>query len=533
MTPTFIEQADILDLIDESIVMVGLDGRILYWNRASEQLYGWPRQQALGRVLHELLDLPEQDHSALQAALSQHGRWQGERRRYTSSGDILVIDVRLSVNHDHNGEPRHIVEVGRDVTERNRFQQTLQHSEYRYRNLFNAMAASFWELDFTAVGHMLKQLKVQGVTNLPRYLNEHPDVVRNMMRATRVIDVNERGVQQFGRGNKTELLQSVEPFWPESSTAIFAASVLAAVSGQRSYLAETRLRTLGGEELNVLFTASFPPESVARGELLIGVIDITERTRAQQQLLKVQADFAHAARVSILGELTASIAHEVNQPLAAITTNGEAGLRWLNRPEPDVNEVRQLTQRIVADARRAADIINRIRSLALRKEPERHALRVTTVIDDALMFLRHELQSHQVEVQLHALADAPLIHADRTQLQQVLVNLLVNAVQAMHQATVRAPCLKVSCTAAAERITISVEDNGPGIDPSMMDKMFDSFTSTKADGMGLGLAICRNIIESHGGNISVNNSHALGGAQFQIILPTQTENPSSVPAAPS
>lgn len=397
-------------------------------------------------------------------------------------------------------------------------EDALRESEYRYRNLFQAMAASFWELDFTPVGGMLRELRTQGVKDYASYFAEHPEFVRAMMRATRVIDVNDQTVALFGRGDKAEMLRPLDDYWPEESNHVYAASVLAAVTGKASYATECKLRKLSGETFDAVFTACFATEAVAAGKLLIGVIDISERVRAQAMLAQVQAEFAHAARVSILGELTASIAHEINQPLAAIATNASAGLRWLDRPEPDVVEVRTLTQRIIADAQRAADIISRVRAMAGHRAPEPAPLAINGVIEEAMQFLAHELQSQSVTLTLTLARGLPLVLADRTQLQQVIVNLAVNAVQAMAQKDMtRRLTLRTVLDDAA--IRVSVEDNGPGVDAAHHPRIFDSFFTTKSNGMGMGLPICRSIIETSGGAISVRNLES-GGAAFSFTLPT-------------
>lgn len=395
-------------------------------------------------------------------------------------------------------------------------EQKLAESEYRYRNLFQAMAASFWELDFTSVGAMVRDLRARGVKDYGAYFAEHPDFVRKMMAATRVIDVNDQTVALFGRGDKAELLCPLDVYWPESSNHVYAASVVAAVTGKASYATECRLRTFDGREFDALFTACFAPESVAAGKLLIGVIDISERVRAQEMVERLQAEFAHAARVSMLGELTASIAHEVNQPLAAISASAAAGQRWLDRPKPDLGEVRDVITRVAADARRAADIIARVRDMAAHRTPERTAVSVNGVIEEACAFLRHELQSHGVTLKLDLGRDLPAVMGDRTQLQQVIVNLAVNAMQAMANVDRRNVTIRSIADDAA--VTIAVEDTGPGIAADVAPRLFESFFTTKQSGMGMGLPISRSIVEAHGGAIEARNRDG-GGASFVVTLP--------------
>lgn len=396
-------------------------------------------------------------------------------------------------------------------------EEALRESEYRYRNLFQAMAASFWELDFSGVGAMLRQARADGVKDYAAHFAAHPDFVRAMMRATHVIDVNDQTVALFGGGEKAALLRSLDAFWPDASNHVYATSVIAAISGQPSYAAECKLRSLDGRQFDALFTACFAPEAVANGKLMIGVIDISERVRAQEMLHRVQAEFAHAARVSMLGELTASIAHEINQPLAAIATNAAAGLRWLDRPEPDIAEVRALAHRIVADAERTADIIVRIRDMAGHRAPQRTALSINGVVEEACVFLRHELQAQHVTLTLALAPDLPAIMGDRTQLQQVVVNLAVNAMQAMVPGS-GPRRIRIESTRDGDRLKVAVEDSGPGVADDHAHRLFDSFFTTKDSGMGMGLPICRSILEAHGGVIKLSNRPE-GGASFEFALP--------------
>lgn len=510
----------ILDLIHESVVMTDLAGRVTFWNSAASRLYGWGRTEVIGRDIRTVTGNDDLSPLIEDAACQAAGAWEGEVQRRTASGSEILVEVRQALRRDESGAPVAVVETSRDVTARRADEVRLRYSEHRYRNLFQAMAAAFWEIDFSGVDDVLRRVHRAGVKDFAGHFAAHPDDVREMMRAARVIDVNDQTVRLFGGGSdKQALLRDLEPFWAEGCEHVFTDGILAGMAGRPNYSTETRLRALDGREFDALFTASFPPDTMGKGTLVIGVIDISERKRAERELQKAQSDFAHAARVSMLGELTASIAHEINQPLAAIATNGEAGLRWLNRDVPDLGEVQQITTRIVADARRAADIILRIRALASNHAPEQSMTRINAVIRDSVKVLRHEIDANRVALTLDLADDLPDVMADRVQLQQVIVNLAINAIHAMaDQAGPRRLAFKTGLD--GDTLVASVEDNGSGIGTHDPARLFDSFFTTKAGGMGIGLAVCRSIVEAHGGWITAEN-RAGGGARLAFTLPVR------------
>lgn len=277
--------------------------------------------------------------------------------------------------------------------------------------------------------------------------------------------------------------------------------------------------TLDGRIVDVLFTTARVGLATDPDTSLVGVLDISGRIEAERQLQQVQSEFAHAARLSVLGELTASIAHEINQPLAAIANSGGAGLRWINRAKPDLEEVRESLTSMVQDARRASDVIARIRATANGKPPERSSLELDEVIKEALQFLKHEIQARSAVVAHEKAPERLMILGDRTQVHQVVVNLAINALQAAHPQS-RNPHIRIrSRVSDPDTVLFTVEDNGQGISPSHFDKLFDSFFTTKETGMGMGLRICRTIVEAHGGTITADAESTMGGARFSVFLP--------------
>lgn len=232
-----------------------------------------------------------------------------------------------------------------------------------------------------------------------------------------------------------------------------------------------------------------------------------------------QAALAQAGRMATLAEMSATIAHEINQPLAAIVMGAETGLRWLKRDEPDIAKVEQLLKRIVSNARRANDIVQRIRGMAAKQEPELVPIDLNDAVEEALLFVRPELESRSVKLSAKLGRALPGVLGDRVQLQQVVVNLVLNSIHAIAQAESVARRITLSTRAEEDdAIGFSIHDSGPGIPDENLERVFDSFFTTKDGGMGIGLAICRSIIAAHCGSITVSNRPG-GGAQFQFTLP--------------
>ncbi|HEY2132523.1 MAG TPA: ATP-binding protein [Acetobacteraceae bacterium] len=268
------------------------------------------------------------------------------------------------------------------------------------------------------------------------------------------------------------------------------------------------------------------PDSAESGDLeFVGtVIDMTERRRAEEELRITQAELARVSRLTTMGELVASIAHEINQPLAAVAASGSACLRWLSRDQPDLGAAQDAVSRIVQDAHRAGDMIQSLRALTRKSGLQLTRLDINAAIQEVLALTRGELQRHDITLHTGLSADIPPILGDRVQLQQVLLNLIANGVEAMSGVTARLKTLAVIAEPAGPTgVLVAVEDTGAGLDPATADRIFDPFVTTKSDGMGMGLSICRSIIESHGGRlwVSPNVPH---GTVFSFTLPGEQPN---------
>jgi C4-dicarboxylate-specific signal transduction histidine kinase len=256
--------------------------------------------------------------------------------------------------------------------------------------------------------------------------------------------------------------------------------------------------------------------------LFIGALqDVTESKLAEEALNRARSELAHMARVTTLSALTASLAHEINQPIAAVITSADACLRWLNRDQPEVQRAREAVRRIQEDGKRAAEIITHLKSF-YRKDvsPQRELVSVNDVVGEMLVLLRSEADRHSVVMRTDLAAALPWVSADGVQLQQVLMNLMLNGMEAMGE---RGGELKISTRREGSEVIVSVSDAGIGIPPDRMDQIFNAFVTTKAGGTGMGLAISRTIIESHAGRLWAT-AQSGRGATFHFALPTEPES---------
>lgn len=258
-----------------------------------------------------------------------------------------------------------------------------------------------------------------------------------------------------------------------------------------------------------------------RFEFVGAVTDLTERRRAEEALRQAQATLAHVTRVTTLGEITASIAHEVNQPLAAAITDSNTCLRWLVRDPPDVEEAREAASRSAKNTTRAADIIARIRRLFKKGAPQREAVDVNEVIRETIILLHNEADRHSVLIHPELAADVPRVAADRVQLQQVVMNLMLNGIEAM-KGTSSGDLTMKSQLASDGYLLVSVSDTGVGLAPLQADQIFNAFFTTKPDGTGMGLTISRSIIESHDGRLWATANNGCG-TTFHFTLPGELE----------
>ena len=392
------------------------------------------------------------------------------------------------------GELIQVIGTDMDVTERKRAEETLRESKTRFRTFVDHAGDALFVLDL-----------------------EHKTI----------IDLNRAACDSLGYTRQELIGKTPLAFHLDSDQAEMEAATERAAAGETVFDRHWHRRKDGS-----LFPVEVHTSLVSYGGrrfLLQVARDISDRLQAEEQrerLRQLEADLAHVARVVTVGELVASIAHEVNQPLTGIVAHAGTCLRWLAAQPPDMEEARQALGHIVKDGRRAAEVIGRIRALVKKVPPSRDRLDINKAILEVIALTRGELQRNSVELRTHLSSDLPLVAADRVQLQQVILNLIVNAMEAMSGMGDRPRELVVTTGASASNeVFVEVRDSGPGIDPANLPRLFDSFYTTKPEGMGMGLSISRSITEAHGGRLwaTPNQPH---GAVFNFTLPVEDDGTS-------
>lgn len=521
------EQARLLELSHDTVIIRAKNDTILYWNDGAEELYGWTRAEALGRTCSELLkcDYPDQ----VTATLEAEGQWSGEVVRTRRDGTRLVLASRWLLRRDPEGRPVGVIESSADLTESRRADAQRQASEQRYRTMFDAAGFAAWEGDWSRTMQLVREAVPAGEP-LDAWLAAHPEAARAAIDAAAIRMANPAAAELFGAATAAVLDGSaLQGRYVPAGLPGLAQILATLASGARAAEAETCLQALDGRVVDVVLRVTVLPEGEDGSQVLVMAVDLTERNETRARLEQTSAELAHAARVSTLGQLAASIAHEVNQPLTAIITFGKSGKRWLSRPEPDLAEVAGCLDRIVGNGTRAADVIGRVRALARKTAPQAELLSLPDLVDDAVTLLQRDARAADVTIRKAWRRPPPPVWADRVQVQQVLVNLVMNGVQAMREVEGRKRELGILAEALPDgTVRLSVQDSGTGFADGDAERIFTPFFTTKAEGMGMGLSICRSIIESQGGRISARNNDG-HGATVSFTLPTAPPAPAKAP----
>jgi len=480
---------ELFEQTPEAVAILSADGRIVRINKEFTRMFGYEPDEVLERPVNDLI-VPER---LVESAREYNRRLKsGDRvevetvRRRKDGNDVHVSLLAVPVTAA-SGEQVANYAIYRDITERKRAEERLLESEVRFQAIADTAPVMIWTtgtdglcnyfskpwLDFT--GRTMEQEVGMGWTE-----GVHPDDVQGCL----------------------------DRFLP-------------AFHARKPFRMEYRLRRADGEYRWV--DESGIPRYTPGGEFAgyIGCnIDITDRKRAEEErerLRQVQSELAHINRVTTMGELAASIAHEVKQPISAAHTNAQTCLRWLGRNQPEIEEAREAASRVIQDVTRASEIISRIRVLFKKGEPEREWVDVNEVIQEMISLMRSEAARHAISIHTELAPELPNVRADRVQLQQVFLNLMLNGIDAITEGNVAGDLTIKSQRNPDGQVLISVSDTGIGLPPERANKVFDAFFTTKPQGTGLGLSISRSIIESHGGRLwATGNSDR--GATFQFTL---------------
>ena len=466
-----------------------LDTDRITWSDESYRIYGVPIEESV-ITFDRVQELIHREDRAmvletLSAALRGRVRYEAEFRVIRPDGDVRILHGQGDVTRDESGRPRRMFGTVQDITERKRAEEELRVAETRFR---------------TYVDHATDALFV------------HDD-------QRKVVDVNRQACESLGYTREELIGMMPADFDPVLGvdTAFIQRKMKERLDAGEVFAFETSHRRKDG--------TFFPVEVRVRpfwhGGRRFGlalVRDITERKRAEETLRQTEAQLAHVARVATLGELAASIAHEVNQPLAAIVTNGSACLRWLVGDSPNLEEARETARRIVRDGKRASDVIARIRALVQKTDTEKARLDINQAVQEVINLTQHEAVRKGVALRTELAGELPPVLGDRVQLQQVILNLVMNGVEAMSSVADRPRELLVrSRQHESTQVLVAVQDSGVGIDRQNLEKIFDPFYTTKSQGMGMGLAISRSIVENHGGRLWAAPNDG-PGATFQFTL---------------
>ena len=488
------EQARLLDLSHDTVFVHDTSGVITYWNHAAEELYGWKKAEALGKISHLLLHtrFPVSLDDTMDALLKT-GRWEGELIHTKRNGSQVVVASRWSLQRNASGHPISALETNNDITLRKRAEEALHRSQAAY-------LAEAQKLSLTgSFGWNPASGEVFWSEQSFRIFGYDPAI-------TPTVEL---------------VLQRVYP----DDVPLVNKVIDRAINGEQEFDCEHRLLMPDGSVKHLHVVAHVVTDDPGKRQFVGAIMDVTATKLAAQKLHEAQTELARVTRVTTLGELSASIAHEVSQPLAAIVTNGEACLRWLGLASPELAEAQACITRMIGEGRRANEIVRHVRKLTKKDSAQKTRLNLNDVINDVVCLTQREVLSHKVSLGLRLDSGLPQLMGDRVQLQQVIINLVMNAIQSMDGIHDRPRDLLIESRMSEDaNLVVAVHDSGSGIDPENADQLFVAFFTTKPNGLGMGLSICKSIVEAHGGRMWASSKSG-EGATFQISLPAIFESP--------
>jgi PAS domain S-box-containing protein len=450
---------------DDAIISKTLGGVITSWNAGAQRIFGYTVEEAVGRPVNILIPPDRQDEEALIIDRLRQGESVKHFETVRITKDARQIHVSLTISPIKNAAGQIIgaSKIARDITARKRAEEALRRQANLLEQTHDAIIV--WEFPRTIVFWNRSAEQLYGFSREDAIGHDCHELLRAEHPLPRLV---------------LEATLEREGEW----------------TGELTHTARDG-RTILVESRHVLVR-----EADGRRLVLETNRDITERKRAEEALRLAQADLAHVGRVTTLGEMAASIAHEVDQPLSGVVINANACLRFLAGAKPNLDEVRDGLRAIVGDGRRASDVIGRIRALARKTATDKEPLDINEVIREVVVLAEGEARRTRARIRTEFAGNLPRVVGDRVQLQQVVLNLLLNGLEAMHAVVDRPRELAISTQPEAnDRVRVAVQDSGAGIDPQLADRVFEAFYTTKRSGMGMGLSISRSIVEQHGGRL--------------------------------
>jgi two-component system sensor kinase FixL len=486
---------------DYAIFWIDLEGRVMSWNAGAEHIKGYRPEEIVGQHFSRFFTAEDiaagKPEQGLQMALAQ-GRYEEEGWRVRKDGSKFQASALITAVRDEAGQLRGFAKVTRDLTERNQADRRLRESEERYRSLFTAMAEG-----------VVLQAADGAIAACNASAESILGLSADQMMGRTSVDPHWNAIHEDG-----------SPFPGETHPAMVSLR-----TGQSSSNVVMGVHKPDGALTWISINSQpiFRPGEPKPYAVVVTFADISDRRNAEIEVQRLHQELSHMGRVTMMGELTAALAHELNQPLTAILSNTQAAQRFLAQPQPDLEELRAILADIVADDQRAGEVIGRVRSLMKKGGSERRPLDLNDLIEDVARLVRSDALLKNVLVTLHLQPHLPKVCGDRVQLQQALLNLLVNALDSMKDTPIgeRHLCLSATQTDTLS-VLITVADRGTGIPPEKMELVFEPFFTSKPEGMGMGLPICRSIIEAHGGRIWVTNNPGRG-ASFCFSLPVMLD----------
>jgi len=468
-------------------------GRFLAANAAYQRMLGYSADELSTLTFMDITYEEDREANRRLAAELLEGKRQSfelMKRNRRKDGTLMWVSIHVSLIPGTGSNDQMFMSIVDDITERKRAEEALGKSERQFRALFEEAAVGIALVD--SAGRPFESNR-----KLEQILGYSADELRGM-----------------------PFTAFTHPDDANADWSLFGDLL----NGKRDhYHIEKRYRRKDGTIVWGDLTVYIVRDDRGQPMFSIGMVqDISDRKRAEEALQKAQAELAHVARVSTLGELAASIAHELNQPLAAIVADANACLNWLDADHPDIDRIREALAGVMTEGYRAAEVIGRIRALCRRSDPHRERLDINDVIREVVLLARHEVLGHRVSLRTDLASALPAVLGDRVQLQQVLINLVMNGMEAMELVMDRPRELLIRSQHEAERVLVAVQDSGTGIKADNIDQMFDAFFTTKPRGMGMGLSISRSIIEAHSGRLWAC-ANAGPGVTFQFSLPTDSK----------